>query len=60
MNPVAFFDFNPRQTVNQWLCIALLVSMCVWFVYFFVDKSLGVITGYYDSFGANALGDPTI
>jgi len=41
MNPrKAFFSFNLRQPVNQWLGIGLVSAMCLWVVvYYFVNSS---------------------
>ena len=56
MNPTKFLDWNPRQTLNQWLCIVFLITMCVWFIYFFVNRSITALNNYYDALG-NSLGN---
>ena len=38
-----FFSLDLKQTVNQWLCIALISLMCFWVVlYYFVHKTTAI------------------
>jgi multidrug resistance efflux pump len=38
-----FFSLSIRQPINQWLCIGLMVSWCVWVLIHYVGHEITTV-----------------
>jgi hypothetical protein len=38
-----FFSLSIKQPVNQWLCIGLMISWCIWVLVHYVGGQISVI-----------------